>query len=108
MGASASRFTGRRVLVTGGGTGIGRAVALAFAAEGARVVVAARRRDRLEEVVATAAPGAVVALEVDLRGADASRRMVQETIERLGGLDVLVNNAGVSYTEPFLSATEER
>jgi NAD(P)-dependent dehydrogenase (short-subunit alcohol dehydrogenase family) len=106
--ATDRRFDGARVLVTGGSSGIGRAVVLAFAKEGARVLAAARSRERLHEVAATAPRGAVDTLIADVGTAAGSRVMVGEAIDRLGGLDVLVNNAGVSHTEPFLEATEER
>src|SRR5947209_1549028 len=104
----AARFEGRRVLVTGGSSGIGRATVLGFAAAGARVVAAARNFDRLAEVAREAPEGAVQTLMADVRSHAGSREMVSQAIELLGGLDVLVNNAGVSYIEPFLDATEER
>src|SRR5436305_300942 len=102
------RFAGRRVLVTGGSSGIGRAVALAFAEAGARVVAAGRSEERLRELEATAPGDSVAALRADVSTAAGAREMVAAAIERLDGLDALVNNAGVSYTEPFLEATEER
>jgi NAD(P)-dependent dehydrogenase (short-subunit alcohol dehydrogenase family) len=104
----AGRFEGRRVLITGASSGIGRATALAFAAAGARVVAAARRSDRLAEVKRDAPEGRIETLIADVSSHAGSRRMVVEAIDLLGGLDVLVNNAGVSYTEAFLEATEER
>jgi NAD(P)-dependent dehydrogenase (short-subunit alcohol dehydrogenase family) len=105
---SARRFEDSRVLVTGGSSGIGRAVALAFAGEGARVVAAARRPERLAEVQRQAPEGLVEAVSADVSSPTGSRRMVEQAIELLGGLDILINNAGVSYTEPFLAATEAR
>src|SRR5436305_1012345 len=99
------RFAGRRVLVTGGSSGIGRAVALAFAEAGARVVAAGRSEERLRELEATAPGDSVAALRADVSTAAGAREMVAAAIERLDGLDALVNNAGVSYTEPFLEAT---
>jgi 3-oxoacyl-[acyl-carrier protein] reductase len=93
--------------VTGGSSGIGRATVLAFAAAGAQVVAAARRSDRLADVQQAAPEGTVKTLTADVSSPEGSRRMVAEAIELLGGLDVLVNNAGVSYTEPFLEASEE-
>jgi 3-oxoacyl-[acyl-carrier protein] reductase len=104
----ARRFEGRRVLVTGGSSGIGRAAVLGFASEGARVVAVARRGDRLAELQTHVPAGTVQTLTADVSSHAASRQMVAEAIELLGGLDILVNNAGVSYTEPFLDATEER
>jgi 3-oxoacyl-[acyl-carrier protein] reductase len=105
---NARRFEARRVLVTGASSGIGRATALAFAAAGARVAAAARRSDRLAEVRREGPEGAIETLTADVSSHAGSARMVAEAIDLLGGLDVLVNNAGVSYTEPFLDATEER
>jgi 3-oxoacyl-[acyl-carrier protein] reductase len=101
------RFEGRRVLVTGGSSGIGRAIVLAFAAEGARVVASARGADRLAEVRSAAGDGEVHVIPADMAQPAESRRLVGDAIERLGGLDILVNNAGVAYMEPFLEATDQ-
>lgn len=91
------RLEGKRALITGGGTGIGRATAELFARAGARVMVSGRRRAELEETVrrveAGGGGGALVQGDV-ARPADAER-MVRETVSALGGLDVLVNNAGI-------------
>ncbi|MEV8533653.1 glucose 1-dehydrogenase [Streptomyces sp. NPDC051211] len=93
----APRFTGKTVLVTGGGTGLGRAIALAFAAEGANVVVAGRRAAPLDETVALVegAGGTAVALTADVSSGEEVRELVRATVERFGGLDIAVNNAGV-------------
>jgi NAD(P)-dependent dehydrogenase (short-subunit alcohol dehydrogenase family) len=101
------RFDGKRVLVTGGSSGIGRSIVLEFAAAGAQVVAAARRSDRLAEVSAAAPAGSVQSLTVDVSVPDRSRQMVSDAIDLLGGLDILVNNAGIAYMEPFLELTEE-
>lgn len=105
-GSRRRRFDGRRVLVTGASSGIGRATALAFATSGARVVAAGRRKERLAELELAAPRGAISALTADVRSSEGSRRMVLDAIESLGGLDILVNNAGVSYIESVLDATE--
>ncbi|MDN3020370.1 glucose 1-dehydrogenase [Streptomyces sp. S.PB5] len=92
-----TRFTDRTVLVTGAGSGIGRTVALAFAAEGAQVVVAGRRREPLDETVRLIeeAGGKALAVTADVTRAAEVRGVVEAAVDRFGSLDVAVNNAGV-------------
>ncbi|MFC8622337.1 SDR family NAD(P)-dependent oxidoreductase [Streptomyces anulatus] len=92
-----ARFTGKAVLVTGAGSGIGRAVALAFAAEGASVVAAGRTAAPLDETVALIEKegGAAVAVTADVTRSEDVRALVRRTVEHFGSLDVAVNNAGV-------------
>ncbi|MCY0926729.1 glucose 1-dehydrogenase [Streptomyces sp. H27-H1] len=92
-----ARFTGKSVLVTGAGSGIGRAVALAFAAEGAAVAVAGRTAAPLDETVELIEKegGRAVAVTADVTRSEDVRAMVRRTVEHFGGLDVAVNNAGV-------------
>ncbi|MCB2222949.1 MAG: SDR family NAD(P)-dependent oxidoreductase [Actinobacteria bacterium] len=86
---------GRRILVTGASSGIGRHLARAYAAEGARVWAAARRADALVETAAGAPPGSIQPVAVDL-ATDAGRRAAATAIERDGGaLDVAVHAAGL-------------
>ena len=94
-------FDGRAVLITGGGTGIGRALATTYAAAGARVVVAGRRLDPLAQTVEIVqqAGGTCHALTADVRREADCARLVDEALSRLGRLDVLVNNAGVPGTD---------
>jgi meso-butanediol dehydrogenase / (S,S)-butanediol dehydrogenase / diacetyl reductase len=100
------RFDGDGVLVTGGSSGIGAACVRAFADEGARVVAAGRDEDRLASVRA-AAPDRITTLVADLSVPSRAGPMVDEVIERLGGLSVLVNNAGVALDGSVLQTTEE-
>ncbi|MFH8690043.1 SDR family NAD(P)-dependent oxidoreductase [Streptomyces anulatus] len=92
-----ARFTGKAVLVTGAGSGIGRAVALAFAAEGASVVAAGRTAASLDETVALIEKegGSAVAVTTDVARSEDVRALVRRTVEHFGSLDVAVNNAGV-------------
>ncbi|ARZ66866.1 glucose 1-dehydrogenase [Streptomyces sp. HU2014] len=104
-----ARFTGKTVLVTGGGTGIGQAIALAFAREGAKVVVAGRREGPLKETVAhvEAEGGEAVAITADVTRAEDVRNLVERTVARFGGLDVAVNNVGMLTTPAKVADMDE-
>ncbi|MCX5214194.1 glucose 1-dehydrogenase [Kitasatospora sp. NBC_00240] len=92
-----NRFADRTVLVTGAGSGLGRAIALAFAAEGARVAVAGRSADPLAETVALIEKegGTAAGFTADVSRSAEVRALVRQTVELFGGLDTAVNNAGV-------------
>ncbi|WP_102227101.1 SDR family oxidoreductase [Acidimangrovimonas sediminis] len=90
-------INGKVVALTGASSGIGRAVALDLAAQGAALVLAARRRERLEALVAeiTAAGGRAIAIETDVRDRAAVGALVEAAIATYGRLDVMIANAGV-------------
>ncbi|OUM44015.1 SDR family NAD(P)-dependent oxidoreductase [Arthrobacter sedimenti] len=88
------RFDGKVVIVTGAGSGIGEATARRFVAEGARVVLTDSVPDKIDAVVASLPEGRVTAVPADSSDFGQVEAMVQDTVERYGRLDVLVNNAG--------------
>ena len=101
----------KRVLVTGAGTGIGRGVALAFAAAGARVALHYAHSDAgansaVEEIAGGG--GQAAAFQGDLNDTDAITQLAADAGDWLGGFDVLVNNAGITMNKPFLEVTPEQ
>ena len=103
------RFRDRTILVTGAGRGIGRSIALRFAEEGGRVGLVARTLSDLEETARriAAVGGASATIRADITEAGAAADTVARAEEKLGKIDVLVNNAGVFYWRPFLSLPPE-
>jgi NAD(P)-dependent dehydrogenase (short-subunit alcohol dehydrogenase family) len=108
---SNGRLQGKRVMVTGAGTGIGRGVALEFAREGAAVALH-YARDRAGAVSAVdeilSHGGEARAFEADFRDIAPVRQLAQDATAFLGGLDVLVNNAGITLNIPFEEVTPEQ
>ncbi len=103
------RLDGRTALVTGGSRGLGRAVALRFAASGARVAIAARRPDVLEETrreVEAVARAEVVAVPFDATDAAGFGVAHDAVVAALGPVDILVNNAGTRAASPFLEVDD--
>jgi short-subunit dehydrogenase len=100
---------GRRAIVTGASGGIGRSVAEALARQGARVALVARTRERLEEAAAQihARGGEAHVIPGDITLEDDRSRILESATEQLGGLDLLVNNAGVGSWGHFVGSTEE-
>ena len=92
----------KTALITGGGRGIGRAIALAFAREGIRIAVAARTADQVEQVASEIGNGAI-ALVCDV----ADPESVARIFERVGDVDILVNNAGVAESATVVNTTDE-
>lgn len=99
------RFSDKVVVVTGAGRGIGAETARRFAAEGAIVVIADINTQAAERVAASISGS--LAVEVDAGSRDSLRAMVSSVTERLGGIDVLVNNAMSCSEAPFLEITPE-
>ncbi len=101
-------LTGRVAMITGGGQGIGRIYAHAYAAAGARVVIAERHADNAARVAAEveAAGGEALAVTTDVASADSAGAAVAASLERFGQLDILVNNAGIFSTIKMRPFTE--
>jgi NAD(P)-dependent dehydrogenase (short-subunit alcohol dehydrogenase family) len=104
------RLEGKNVVVTGGGRGIGRATALAFAREGASVLVVARSEGELQNTVALVAQdgGDAWSLTCDVADDAQVDTVVEQALERWGRIDVLVNNAGIDDDTPFLQVDRAR
>jgi 3-oxoacyl-[acyl-carrier protein] reductase len=102
-------LSGKRAIVTGASRGIGRAIAIRLAREGVRVVLGARDAAALAEVRETilVGGGAADLLALDLRPPDAPARLAKFAVETLGGIDIVVNNAGATRRGTFESLTEE-
>jgi 3-oxoacyl-[acyl-carrier protein] reductase len=102
-------LTGKTAIVTGGTQGIGKATALRLAQEGARVVIAARGRELLDQAVAEikAVGGRAIAVQADVSKREDCERVVKEAMAAFERVDILVNNAGTSATGPFEAATDE-
>ena len=105
-------FTNKIVIVTGASSGMGRQIALDFASKGAKVVAAARRKERLEalanESKESGASGTITPYVVDLSSEESTIGLIEFTIKELGGLDILVNNAGsMDNFGPINEVTDE-
>jgi 3-hydroxybutyrate dehydrogenase len=99
-------LNGKSALITGGGRGIGRAIALEFARNGARVAVAARTAEQVEQVAAEIG-GDAVALVCDVSDPESVARMFSRMREDFGNPDILVNNAGIAESATLVNTTDE-
>jgi NAD(P)-dependent dehydrogenase (short-subunit alcohol dehydrogenase family) len=100
-------YEGLRVLITGSTRGIGKAAAMAFLERGARVAINGRRDDDVAWTISDLGTGNLVAAPGDLGSATQARAVVERAIGGLGGMDVLVNNAGVFADGPIEDVTED-
>ena len=98
------RLDGKVVVVTGASKGIGKAIAFAFAAAGAKVVLAARTRETLEQVAVELRENGVEALAVptDVTNVDAVKQLIRRTLDVYQHVDILINNAGIGYFGPVI------
>jgi NAD(P)-dependent dehydrogenase (short-subunit alcohol dehydrogenase family) len=103
------RLQGKVAVITGGAQGLGRAITLAMAREGAKVVVADLQADKAESVAeeARALGAEALALEVNVASEPSVQRLADETFKRFGRVDILVNDAGVYLKSPVVGKTEE-
>ena len=103
------RLQDKIALITGGGTGIGKAIALGFAGEGANLALAQRRKELGEQTAqeAMALGSQAIALRGDISSVRDIEEVVSQTLNRFGRIDILVNNAAVFVAKPFLDLTEE-
>lgn len=99
------RFRGKTIVVTGASSGIGEGIARRFAAEGANVVLAARRKDRLDALAAELGAQRTLAVVTDVTKPEEVEAAIQATVDRFGGIDVLVSNAGVGLGKEFEETT---
>lgn len=100
------RMTGNTILITGGGSGIGRRLAEEFHRLGNTVVISGRRLDRLNATI-DANPG-MVAIELDVTDATSTSRVAAELIERFPALNVLINNAGIMHVDDIVGSVDEQ
>ncbi|MCL4872502.1 glucose 1-dehydrogenase [bacterium] len=102
-------LTGKTALVTGGGSGLGQAIAVGLSRAGATVAVAGRDVSKLDETVRLieGSGGSAFTVRMDILDGESVRQAVQETAEKAGGMHILVNSAGVHLKKPTLEVTEE-
>ena len=101
------RLDGKVVVITGASKGIGKATAFAFAAAGAKVVLAARTRETLEQVAVAlkgdvSNPDSILAVPTDVTNVDAVKQLIQRTLDAYQHVDILINNAGIGHFGPVV------
>lgn len=103
-----ARFEGKVVIVTGAGSGIGAATAKRFLSEGASVVLNGRRKEKLQATASAFDPGKILIHSGDISDELYVNQLIADTVARFGRLDVLVNNAGVTFFGSFVTSTTEQ
>jgi len=103
-------FSQKKVLITGGTSGMGEASARAFAEAGANVIISGRNQQRADSIMVglSQAPGSIDFIEADISDSTACKQLVERTIENLGGLDIVVNSAGVIYHATAEETSDEQ
>ncbi|NOY54608.1 MAG: SDR family oxidoreductase [Actinobacteria bacterium] len=101
-------ITGTVAAITGATSGVGAATARALVAQGARVAIGARRRERLDALVTELGVGNAVAVEMDVRDPEGSHRLVEAAVEEYGRLDALVASAGIGAYGGIMDLTDEQ
>jgi NAD(P)-dependent dehydrogenase (short-subunit alcohol dehydrogenase family) len=104
-----NRFSGKHVVITGAGQGIGKAAALRFAREGAEILLVARREEALEKTAAEIgnSGGTAFVQSGDIRKTEDVDKVIKKALHLWDRIDILINNAGVAEEKPFLEITEE-
>ena len=102
-------LAGQTALVTGGSKGIGRAICLALAKEGANIIIASRNESEIKETMDKLKEmgSKSLAIQADVRSEEDVRRLISMTIDKCGRLDILINNAGVAYKKKLEDTTLE-
>ncbi len=102
-----TRFAGKTIIVTGSSSGIGEGIARRFAAEGANVIINARNEEKCNSVAETLDPARTLVVAGDVSKASFASEIVAAAVEKFGGLDTLVNNAGVAASGMLHKASDE-
>ena len=103
----ASRLLGKVAIVTGAGSGIGAAIARRFAAEGAKVIICGRRKEKLEETASTCLEGSVLPFQADVRKYEDTLAVAEAALKFGGKIDILVNDAGIAHAGGVAEAVIE-
>lgn len=103
------KLRGRIAVITGGGRGIGRAICLALAREGADIVIAARTEKEIRKTarMVERVGGKALAVGTDIRKEEEVRKMISEAVKTFGKIDILINNAGVAYGKYLVDTSTE-